>query len=352
MLKESSNKSRILSLDLCKGICIISVIAGHVLQQAGYGRMMQIFYSFHMPMLFILSGYFISVKKTWLEFAVSRASRLLMPYVVCCGIVILGKSMVAAVKGRYWFDAFTEWLYISFYGSGVGQGTWIFDSNGILHRLSGGEIGMFWFLLALFYGSLIVKWCWSKKWGVWVIVACSLIGIITSRYFYIPFSIQNGLAVTFWIFIGMLIREKGLDKYSKCTPLKILILMAFWVISICFGETHLYRNYYGLAIIDVLGALSGSWLIFFMSNRISMQFGTSYISKILAWIGCNTMIIYCMHFLTWTLLPTFKFVKYFTDGIEAVALNLIIIIVLCLAGSYVFINIRARLFGKQDVIKC
>ena len=38
-------------------------MVGHVLQQAGHERIMQVVYSFHMHMLFILSGYFISNKK-------------------------------------------------------------------------------------------------------------------------------------------------------------------------------------------------------------------------------------------------------------------------------------------------
>lgn len=58
-------------------------MVGHVLQQAGHERIMQVVYSFHMPMLFILSGYFISNKKSFREFAVSRAVRLLIPYIKC-----------------------------------------------------------------------------------------------------------------------------------------------------------------------------------------------------------------------------------------------------------------------------
>ena len=338
-----------MSLDLCKGVCIIGVIAGHVLQQAGFGRAMQVFYSFHMPMLFMLSGYFISGRKTWQEFALSRARRLLVPYSVCCGIVIAGKSIVAAVKGRDWFAAFTEWLYISFYGSGAGQGTWIFDSSGVLHRLSGGEIGMFWFLLALFYGSLVVKWCWQKRWGARVIAACSLLGIISSQYFYVPFSIQNGLAVTFWIFAGMLIREKGLWRYAKIAPLTLLMLAVSWLISIFWGETHLYRNYYGLGVVDVIGALSGSWLVFWLANKFSEQYGSSSAGKVLAWIGCNTMMIYCVHFMAWNLLPTFRLAKKFADGMGAVALNFLVISILCLFCTYVFIHVREYFFTRSDL---
>ena len=75
-------------------------MVGHVLQQAGHERIMQVVYSFHMPMLFILSGYFISNKKSFREFAVSRAVRLLIPYIKCCVILIIGKSLIAALLGK------------------------------------------------------------------------------------------------------------------------------------------------------------------------------------------------------------------------------------------------------------
>lgn len=45
-----SKKARIIEFDILKGIGIISVIAGHVAQNYNMSRVMQIFYSFHMPL--------------------------------------------------------------------------------------------------------------------------------------------------------------------------------------------------------------------------------------------------------------------------------------------------------------
>lgn len=43
-------EGRIVEFDILKGIGIISVIAGHVAQNYDIPRIMQIFYSFHMPL--------------------------------------------------------------------------------------------------------------------------------------------------------------------------------------------------------------------------------------------------------------------------------------------------------------
>lgn len=74
-------------------------MVGHVLQQAGHERIMQVVYSFHMPMLFILSGYFIFNKKSFREFAVSRAVRLLIPYIKCFRNFCCSICMTAVMAG-------------------------------------------------------------------------------------------------------------------------------------------------------------------------------------------------------------------------------------------------------------
>lgn len=47
------------AIDICRGICILLVIIGHQLQNQGLVSTMQIIYSFHMPLMFIISGFFI-----------------------------------------------------------------------------------------------------------------------------------------------------------------------------------------------------------------------------------------------------------------------------------------------------
>ena len=323
-------------------------MVGHVLQQAGYERIMQVVYSFHMPMLFILSGYFISDKKSFREFAVSRAVRLLIPYIKCCIVLIIGKSLIAALLGKDIVFALIKWLYISFYGSGNGQGTWGFDNSGSWHKVFNEEIGMMWFLLALFFGGLIVKWFCGKKYAICGILFCSFVGIFSSKVINLPFSFQNGLGVTFWIFLGVWLKTKNLICMVKqINNYHIFLCILLWGGSSLFGETQLFRNYYGLGIFDILGALGASVSIFLVAEWLGKRRKNTIICRILQWAGYNTMMVYCLHFVTWNLFIT-SILRRFVHGSLATVLACIAVTGMCMLGTYYL----ERFSSKFCCIKC
>lgn len=80
-------KERALTPDICKGIAILLVVWGHVLQQGLFGvaeihenPAVKIIYSFHMPLFVLISGYFFYAsqkKKSIKEIIVQRGKNLL-----------------------------------------------------------------------------------------------------------------------------------------------------------------------------------------------------------------------------------------------------------------------------------
>lgn len=53
------SSKRINYFDTAKGIAIISVVIGHYIQNHGLGYIpLNLFYSFHMPLFFVVSGFF------------------------------------------------------------------------------------------------------------------------------------------------------------------------------------------------------------------------------------------------------------------------------------------------------
>lgn len=74
-------RNRIASLDTAKGIAILAVILGHYFQEFSPDKM-NIVYCFHMPLFFLISGYCLSINKTFKDFAKSKIHRLLIPYAV------------------------------------------------------------------------------------------------------------------------------------------------------------------------------------------------------------------------------------------------------------------------------
>lgn len=72
---------RIVEFDIAKGIGIILVVIGH--QNIPHSVTNWIF-SFHMPLFFILSGFFFSSKRKFYEIFKRRVKSLIIPYVFLC----------------------------------------------------------------------------------------------------------------------------------------------------------------------------------------------------------------------------------------------------------------------------
>lgn len=69
-------KVRLEYIDILKGIGIVLVVLGHITKDR---ELFQFIYAFHMPLFFIVSGYFLHEKK---NFIISQAKSLLIPYFV------------------------------------------------------------------------------------------------------------------------------------------------------------------------------------------------------------------------------------------------------------------------------
>lgn len=54
--KMNEQKSRLLEFDIAKGIAILCVILGHL----GIKEIDRVVFVFHMPLFFLISGYFLS----------------------------------------------------------------------------------------------------------------------------------------------------------------------------------------------------------------------------------------------------------------------------------------------------
>lgn len=65
-------------IDVCKGIGIVLVVAGHKLKMPQ--PLVQFIYLFHMPLFFVLSGYLWKAQHNAREYAYKKAIHLLVPY--------------------------------------------------------------------------------------------------------------------------------------------------------------------------------------------------------------------------------------------------------------------------------
>jgi fucose 4-O-acetylase-like acetyltransferase len=136
--------------DVAKTIAIVAVIVGHT---SGIPDLLSRFiFSFHMPLFFILSGYFTKECVDLKKATVKDAKSLLVPYVLTCGITIVLAMLRAWVFGQNPINELMTWAHASLYGSGTLIADWAEGTR---------IIGAIWFLLALFFARFF--WNYTER---------------------------------------------------------------------------------------------------------------------------------------------------------------------------------------------
>lgn len=166
---------RIRFFDIAKGIAILAVILGHSAIETNLFAphrtaqvVLSICFSFHMPLFFILSGYFMHPERRfrWMK----EAKQLLFTYVVTALCVLVGVTCMATLDHESRAIALRQWGMAAIYGSGD-------ISNLTLWRVDL-RIGAIWFLLALFWARLLLH-CLARLpiIPVWVVL-CFAVGYV------------------------------------------------------------------------------------------------------------------------------------------------------------------------------
>lgn len=340
------------SIDVCRGICILLVILGHQFQRLELTGPMQVIYSFHMPLMFIISGLFISEHKKLKSIVIDKIKRLIIPYCVCAFIMLLLDIIKNIIKGQGVIESILRDIWITIYGSGACKGSYIQVGSNRFGTQD--EIGMLWFLLALFWAYIIVSICLKVKCSWIFIIMVSCIGYFSSYIILLPFSIQNGMACTIWVYCGYMITQYHVLENIRDIKLWLVVVGAIcWIISVLYGCTHLYENYYKLGIIELIGAMFASWCVYCISYFAIKR--VHYIHCFLMWIGQNTMAVYALHF--WenrlcsvlSVLSKIMMNKLFITPF----ISWIIIVVACAIGILFFnkIHIFKSVFQIRDLNK-
>ena len=162
------DNARIDYFDIVKGIGILCVIAGHM----GISPIDSVVFTFHMPLFFLISGYFISTKISFKDFCNKKFKQLLFPYIFTSICLILLKIPVNFVLGnsKNIPNEVLNTAIAAFYGSG---------SNNVKMPFGIEMIGAIWFLLALLWALIIVKYAIKFKWSAGLILIIAIISYIS-----------------------------------------------------------------------------------------------------------------------------------------------------------------------------
>lgn len=286
-------KSRLNYIDIAKGIGILMVIVGHCGSLPS--PITKAIFSVHMPLFFILSGYFYNPKPNMDKkiFIKKSAKSLLVPYALTCVFVIALRIIRTIIAKGDVFYTCKLWLFASLYGSGTIVPDF-FSEHGIPMRI----IGAIWFLLALFFGRIFLMYILESKINPFFLaVVVSYIGYATTDWFWLPFSFQAGLNCVIFLYIGYYIKTKDLFS-PKAIAMPIKLLMAgTWLVCIIFGGAlYMVRNYYGNGIFDIIGAVCGTFIIVYISQWIEKHI--AFLCRLLSGIGRISLGVMCAHLIT------------------------------------------------------
>lgn len=276
-MEKVEKKERNTYMDVAKAIALLSVIIGHIWNEPEVRRVL---YAFHLPVFFMVSGYFFRYTPDWKGFLKKKAKGYLIPYVSCA-------------------------LVITVYLSGChGWNWWMFRGN-LKLLLFQQRYTTLWFLTALFLGNLIF-------WGICAIakdnvsdllllsILCTLAGLaydicIGGKPYW---NIDIACVIQIYLAAGYICRKYEIfEKVVRKTVLHwSCMLLCFLVMALCIwvnwqvtGEYYeLFHNQHCIPPITILGAFAGSfgvWCLSFFLRKV----------RVLQYLGKNTMLYFAFH---------------------------------------------------------
>lgn len=262
------NETRDYSFDVMKGIGIFLMVTGHTLGPESPVHCY--IYAFHMPLFFLVSGYFTKEKDTFKNI-ISLFNRLIKPFLLIAIIVVSTKTIhdyVLSHSFKIDFDII---------GHGIGPG---------------------WFLLALFWGKIIFNYLLKYFPNQYLLISFIVSAIpLLFRYLYpiyIPLCVLHGMSCTIFLAIGYYAKQKHvLQLMRKHIQLCILISMIFWLNTSIYGLVEMSDNYFKLWVIDYLGAIGGTFLCYCLAHFIVIHF--SLLSRLLTTVSIFSLAIYTFH---------------------------------------------------------
>ena len=145
MSVESGTRTRYSFIDIAKGICMISILLGHL----GLDSINRVVFTYHIPVFYLIAGYFLKEDEPLYSFIKKKFRSLIIPYIIASVLIIISAVIMNLIyaQGEGLFSLVKDWCFAALYGAG--------DSYEKPFHIRG--IGAIWFLLALFWGELFLK---------------------------------------------------------------------------------------------------------------------------------------------------------------------------------------------------
>lgn len=313
---------------------MLCIIAGHF----GIASANHFVYTFHVPLFFLLSGYFLSTKVSFLPFMKQKARQLLVPYYVT-GVVIL---IVATVVNHFVWPEINalnnaeSMLGALLYGSGAPH------SDPFAIR----QIGLLWFLWALFFSTGFTRLALKTKYPLLTVCLIAAVGWASAKVTWLPFSIQPGAMASFFMYLGFLARKHGI--LDKKPPLALIVaLILLWIASVYFGVSiNIVACFLSHGLLSIATSIAASYLVVLACKVAEQRLRT--VSRFLNFFGQTTLIVMCFHAISDFCFPNLMLYTWLEPfGFPHTAVSVLILVLNVLWPLLgVFVSLRVPLLRK------
>ena len=275
-------KERDITFDILKGIGILFMLTAHSL--GGYVHSFA--YSFHMPLFFIVSGYFFR-KKPIKECAKSNFQRLILPLV----FTILLMFLISIIENIFGVDGVRkpkDVLEMLLYANG---------SSSNFGKIFGdfSNVGSPWFLGCLFWAKLVYNMLSERMvfYNLAVVTfILSVLSVICGQYILLPYSLLQGLSVLPFLWIGEYARKEQLTHGLLAKQRFIIaVLVVGWSVSTFYDVLNIAGFKWDWYVIpNILFSAAGVWVMYCFSKLISRL---PYVSRFVAILGEFSIVFVC-----------------------------------------------------------
>lgn len=286
---------RIEYIDIAKGIGILLVVLGHNDFEVISVFVQRLIYSFHMPLFFFLSGYFLNTAIPFFEFIKKRSNTLLKPFLFTVLLIYFtsvsfekmgfNTAITRTVKSLYGSGHYLDWVQLWF----------------LPHLFA---VSLYAFLFITLVSKLRNRWI---TWGILLATLAIAIPFLNAFYPFpfsilgkeyelwgLPFSLDLVLATGFFFILGHEIRqvtsEKTFDNglILAATGGLVLLLNILFPYEIDFN-IRLYESF----LVNTAEAILGILFILALARQIELHMVR--LASFLKYLGNISLIILLFH---------------------------------------------------------
>lgn len=310
-------RKRVLWADYAKFIAIYLVVLGHA--DLSPGNFRNFIYLFHLPLFFIISGYFDnSLRYSFKENLFRNLKLLIIPY-LCFNVINIPISWTSIYLHPELYpgiDSMKGLILSPLYGMFLGDDR--------VTSCSYLPCGPLWFLVALFvikncfyflsrFACLLkIKLFEVLYWVSLILFFVALYLLLGNRFPY--YSLDSAfLSMPFYI-MGFLMKKVSIpisfEKKSISYVMGIFILVYLLLVGLTNGRVDIDAGVYGHNLVMFyLNGLLGSYLVLLLCGLFTKPI------KIVQYVGANTMIVLGMH------LITLRFLKFFMSYVLGISIS-------------------------------